>query len=101
MNLADSVQLLSKSLNTPSYFTQLLYHSSFSVLLKILMSHMISIHKVYFQNNSIFCDRYFKSIEQCVFKIERITFTRYYVVNLEKWEIVFKLLESNCILRTY
>ena len=69
------IQLLSKSLNTLSYFTQLPYHPSFTVLLKILKSHMISMHIVSFQNNSIFYNSYFKCIEQGVFRIERITFT--------------------------
>ena len=32
-----------------------------------------------------------KYIEQGVFRIERITFSRYYAVNLEKCEIVFVL----------
>ena len=89
------IQLLSKSLNTLSYFTQLPYHSSFSVLLKILKSHMISMHIVSFQHNSVFYDSYIKCIEQRLFRIERITFT-VYVVNLEKCEIVFQRLASNC-----
>ena len=54
-------------------------------------------HIVCFQNNSIFYNSYFKCIEQRLFRIERITFSRYYVVNLEKCEIVFKLSASNCI----
>ena len=54
-------------------------------------------HIVSFQKNSVFYNSYFKCIEQGVFRIERITFSRYYVVNLEEWEIVFKLLTSNCI----
>ena len=37
-----------------------------------------------------------KFIERRAFRIKLITFSRYYVVNLEKCEIVFKLLESNC-----
>ena len=53
-------------------------------------------HLVSFQNNSIFYNSYIRCIEQGVFKIERITFSRYYVANLEKCEIVFKLLASNC-----
>ena len=91
------IQLLSKSLNTLSYFTQPPYHPSV-VLLKILKSPMTSMHLVSFQNNSIFYNSYIKSIEQGVFRIKRITFSKiYYMVNLEKCEIVFKLLESNCI----
>ena len=42
-----NVQLLSKSLNTLSYFTQPPYHPSFSVLLKIFKSHISSMHLVY------------------------------------------------------
>ena len=95
------IQLLSKSLNTLSYFTQLPYHPSFSVLLKMSKSHMISMHIVSFQNNSIFYNSYIKFIEQGVFRIKRITFSRYYVVNLKKCEIVFKLLASNCIEKKY
>ena len=57
---------------------------------------MISMNIVSFQNNSIFYNSYFKCIEQGAFRIKRITFSRYYVVNLEKCETVFKLLESNC-----
>ena len=49
---------------------------------------------IYFQNNSIFYNSGFKCIEQRFFKIERTTFSRYYVVKLEKCEIVFKLLAS-------
>ena len=49
------------------------------------------------QKNSIFYNSYIKCIEQGVFRIERITFSRYYVVNMEKFEIVFKLLASNCM----
>ena len=64
----------------------------------MLKSHMISMHLVSFQNNSIFYNSYIKCIEQGVFRIERITFSRYYVENLEKCEIVFKLLASNCII---
>ena len=90
----EVIQLLSKSLNTLSYFTQPLYHPSFSILLKILKSRDFNAS---FQNNSIFYSSYIKCIEQGVFRIERITFSRYYVVNLEKCEIVFKLLASNCI----
>ena len=94
----SEVQLLAKSLNTLSYFTQLPYHPSFSVLLKILKSHKISMHIVSFQNNSKIFNSNFKYIEQGFFRIERITFSRYYVVKLEKCEIVFKFLASNCIL---
>ena len=92
------LQLLSKSLNTLSYFTQPPYHPSFSVLLKILKSHIMSMLLVSFQHNSIFYNSYIKCIEQGVFRIERITFSRYYVVNMEKFENVFKLLASNCTL---
>ena len=91
------VQLLSKSLNTILYFTQPPYHPSFSVFSKILKSYMILMHLVSFQNNSIFYNSYIKCVEQGVFRIERLTFSRYYVANLEKCEIVFKLLASNCI----
>ena len=91
------IQLLSKSLNALSYFTQLPYHPSFSVLLKILKSHMISMHIVSFQENSIFDNSYIKCTERGVFRIEHMAFSRYYVVNLEKCEIVFKLLASNCM----
>ena len=82
--------------NTLSYFTQLPYHPSFRFLWKILKSHIILILIVSFQKNSIFSNSYFKCIEQGVFRIERTTFSRYYVVNLEECEIVFKLLTSNC-----
>ena len=57
---------------------------------------MISMHIVSFQKNSAFYNSYFKCIEQGILGIERITFSRYYVVNLEKCEIVFKRLASNC-----
>ena len=62
---------------------------------------MISMHIVSFQKNSVFYNRYFKCIEQEFFRIERKKFSRYYVVNLEKCEIVFKLLASNCILPNF
>ena len=51
---------------------------------------MISMRMVSFQNNSIFYNK------ERLFRIERITFSRYYVVNLEKCEIGFKPLTSNC-----
>ena len=46
------IQLLSNSLNALSYFTEQPYHPSFSVLLKSLKSHMISMHIVSFQNKT-------------------------------------------------
>ena len=59
------LQLFSKSLNTLSYFTQLPFHPSFSVLLKILEFHMISMHIISFQNNSTtFYNSYINCIEQ-------------------------------------
>ena len=58
---------------------------------------MNKIHIVSSENNSIFYNSYIKCIEQGVFRIEHITVSRYYVVNLEKYEIVFKLLASNCM----
>ena len=57
------IQLLAKSLNTLSYFTQLPYHLSFSDLLKILKSRMISMHIVSFQKTSVFYNSYFNCIE--------------------------------------
>ena len=60
------------------------------------VSHDFNACIVSFRNNSIFYNSYIKCIEQGVFEVERITFSRYYVVNLEKCEIVIKLLESNC-----
>ena len=62
---------------------------------------MISMHIVSFQRNSVFDISYIKYIEQGVFRIERITFSRYYVVNVEMCEIVFKLLASNCIFGSF
>ena len=62
---------------------------------------MISLHIVPFQKNFIFYNRDFKCIEQGVFRIQRVKFCRYYVLNLEKCVIVFKLLASNCMLRRY
>ena len=56
---------------------------------------------VSFQNYSIFYNRYIKCIEQEVFRIERIIFSRYYMVNPEKCEIVFKRLASNCMYTYY
>ena len=95
------IQLFAKGLNTLPYFTQLPYHPSFRVLFKILKSRIISMHLVSFQNNSIFYISYFKCIGPGVFRIERIKY-RHDVVILEKCDIVFKLLASNCIgLRTY
>ena len=94
---APVMQLLSKGWNTLLYFTQLPNHPSFSGSLKSLKSHMISMHIVSFQNNSIFYNRYFKCVEKEVFRIERIAFSRYYVVNLEKFKIVFNLSASNCM----
>ena len=38
-----------------------------------------------------------KCFEQGLSRIDRTTFSRYYEVNLEKCEIVFKHLASNCI----
>ena len=55
---------------------------------------MISIHLVPSQNNIIFYNNYIKCIEQGVFRIERKTFSRHYVLNVEKCETVFKLLAS-------
>ena len=46
------IQLLFKYLSTLSYFTQMPYHPSLSVLMKILRSHMLSMHIVSFQNNT-------------------------------------------------
>ena len=51
-----------------------------------------------FQNNFIFYNSYFKRIEQGVSRIERLIFCRYYMVIVEKFEIVFNFLASNCIL---
>ena len=89
------IQLLSKSLNTLSYFTQPQYHQSFNVIFENFeVSQGFNAFSESFQNNSIFYSSYIKCMEQAVFGIERITSSRYYVVNLEKCEIVFKLLES-------
>ena len=90
------IELLAKSLNTLSYFTQLPYHPSFSVLLKILKSHKISMHRVSFQKSCLFYNSCFKCIEQGVLRIKRVTFSRYYRLNLKKCEIVFKFFASNC-----
>ena len=65
--------------------------------MNILKSHMISMHILSCQNHSIFYNTYFNGIEQGVFRREQITFSTHYVVILEKCEIVFKLLVSNCI----
>ena len=97
----QNTQLLAKSLDTHSYFTQLLYHQSFSVLLKILKSYIFSMHIASFKNNFIFYNSDFKCIEQGFIRIERTTFSTYYLVNLEKYKIVFKLLASNCTLYYY
>ena len=80
----NKIQLLAKCVNTHSYFIQLPYHPSFSVFLKISKSHIISMHVVSFQNYSIFYNSFNKCIEQGVFRIERIIFSRYYVLILEK-----------------
>ena len=42
----------------------------------------------YSLENSVFHNSHFKCIEQGVFRIQRTTFSRCYVVNLEKCEIV-------------
>ena len=99
MNSIFEYSYFPKVINTLSHFTQPPNHPSFSVSLKILKSHMISMHLVSFQNNSIFYNSYIKCIEQGVFRIERITFSRYDMVNLEKCEVVFKFLASNCMFR--
>ena len=57
---------------------------------------MIWMHVVSFQNNSLFYNSYFKCSQQGVFRIERITLSRYHVVILEKCEIVFKFLANKC-----
>ena len=54
-------------------------------------------HIVSFQNNSVFFNSYFKCVEQEFFRIELAIFRRYYVVKLEKCEIVFKRLANNCV----
>ena len=81
-------------------YTIIFHHPLVSILLKILKSYMISMHKVSFQKNSLFYTSYFEYIEQGVFRKERIIFGRYYVVP-GKCEIVFKLLASSCIIVRY
>ena len=93
-----------------SYFTSCRLKYSYLLIVKIhfhislnwhtmniLKSHMISMHIFSCQNHSIFYNTYFEGIEDGVSRREQITFSTHYVVILEKCEIVFKLLTSNCI----
>ena len=55
-------------------------------------------HLLTIQNNSVFFNSHFKWIEHIFFRVERKTIGRYYVLILNKCEIVFKFFASHCML---
>ena len=89
MSRKDLVEFFAVTL---SYFIQVPYHPFF-IVIEVLQSRIIGMHIFIFFNRSVFYNNYFRSVEQGVFRRQRIyQITDITSVALEKYEIVNKYL---------